>query len=118
MFKIIQNCSDLSHASSGAKNGGTCSESCFLIFLKEQGTGKQGPKGNEKEESGNFSWENATKNETKQIDFEQLQIDRKGRKRTILFVPTHVFLSCQCHRRLWSDANVDNTLTNLAKNSC
>jgi len=38
MFKIIQNCSDVSHASSGAGNGGKCSESFFLVFLKEQGT--------------------------------------------------------------------------------
>ena len=61
IFKIIQNYSDLSHASSGAGNGGKCSESCFLVFLKEQGTGKQGPKGKEKEENRNSLKENATK---------------------------------------------------------
>jgi len=40
MFKNIQNYLDLSHASSGAGNGGKCSESCFLIFLQEQGIRK------------------------------------------------------------------------------
>ena len=46
---------------SGAGNGGKCSESCFLIFLKEQENGKQGPKGKETEENMNSSCENATK---------------------------------------------------------
>jgi len=45
----------------GAGNGGKCSESCFLVFLKEQGTGKQGPKGKEMEENRNFLTEIATK---------------------------------------------------------
>jgi len=61
MFKIVQNYSDLSHASSGARNWRKCSESCFLIFLKEQGTGKWGPKGKETKENRNSLKENATK---------------------------------------------------------
>jgi len=35
--KNIQSSSDLCHAFSVAGNGGTCSESCFLVFLQEQG---------------------------------------------------------------------------------
>jgi len=33
IFKIIQNYSDLSHASSGAANGGKCLESGLIFFL-------------------------------------------------------------------------------------
>jgi len=58
-FPNYSNYSDLSHASSGAGNGGKCSESCFLIFLEEQGTEKWGPKGKETEENMNSVKENA-----------------------------------------------------------
>jgi len=35
------------------RNGGKCFESCFLIFLQEQGIGKQGPKGRKNKEKRN-----------------------------------------------------------------
>jgi len=52
LFNVIQNSSDLSHASSGAGNEGKCSESCFLVFLEEQGMRdwETSPKGKEREE--------------------------------------------------------------------
>jgi len=52
---------DLIHASTGAGIGGTCSESCFLIFLQEKECGQQGPKGRKNEEKRNSLKENATK---------------------------------------------------------
>jgi len=58
-FNVIQHCSDLSHASSGAGKQGKCSESCFVVFLQEQEHRKQGPKGRENKEKRNFSKENA-----------------------------------------------------------
>jgi len=58
---MVQNHLELSHASSGAGNGGKCAESCFLVLLKEHGTRKWGPKGKETHENSNTSKENATK---------------------------------------------------------
>jgi len=67
MFKNIQCCSDLSHASSGAGKQGKCSESCFPVFLQEQEHRKWGPKGRENGEKRNSSKENATKVVTEQM---------------------------------------------------
>jgi len=61
LFKIVQNCSDLSHAFSGAGNGGKSAEPWFLIMLKEHKTGKFSPKGKETWENRNFLKENTTK---------------------------------------------------------
>jgi len=52
---------DLIHASTGAGKQGTCSESCFLVFLQEKEHGKCGPKGRENEEKRNSLKEDATK---------------------------------------------------------
>jgi len=54
---------DLIHPSAGTGIGGTCSESCFLVFLQEKEHGKQGPKGRENEEKRNSLKENATKHQ-------------------------------------------------------
>jgi len=48
-----QNSFDLSHASGGGGHEGNLCQPCFLIFLKKQGTKKQGPKGKEMEENRN-----------------------------------------------------------------
>jgi len=55
---------DLIHASAGAGKQGTCSESCFLIFLQEKEHGKWGQKGKENEEKRNSLKESATKHQT------------------------------------------------------
>jgi len=54
MISLQLDHSDLSHVSSEIGIGEKCSKSCFLIFLKEQRTGRQGPKGKETEEKEDF----------------------------------------------------------------